>query len=104
MRSDPGIPARIDPAAVYGLGFMRGSRLRFLLSLLGFLYGTIPEPEAVVSGFQDVAVVSEAIQESGRHLGVTEDGGPFAKAEIGGDDDAGALVELAEKMEQQSAA
>jgi hypothetical protein len=43
---------------------------------LGFLYGTIPEPEAVVSGFQDVAVVSEAIQESGRHLGVTEDGGP----------------------------
>jgi hypothetical protein len=39
---------------------------------LGFLYGTIPEPEAVVSGFQDVAVVSEAIQESGRHLGVTK--------------------------------
>ena len=51
---------------------MRGSRLRFLLSLLGFLYGTIPEPEAVVSGFQDVAVVGEAIQEGGRHLGVAE--------------------------------
>ena len=75
----------------------------FLLSLLGLLYGTVPEPEAVVSCFQNVAVVSEAIQESGRHLGVTEDGGPFAEAEICGDDDAGALVELAEKMEQQSA-
>jgi hypothetical protein len=83
---------------------MRGSRLGFLLSLLGLLYGAVPEPEAVISGLQDVAVVSEAIQESGRHLGVTEDGGPFAKAEIGGDDDAGALVELAEEMEQQIAA
>ena len=83
---------------------MRGSRLDFLLSLLGFLHGTVSEPEAVVSCFQDVAVVSEAVEESGRHLGVTEDGGPFAEAEIGGDDDAGALVELAEEMEQQSAA
>ena len=83
---------------------MRGSRLDFLLSLLGFLHGTVSEPEAVVSGFQDVAVVSETVEESCRHLGVTEYGGPFAEAEIGGDDDAGALVELAEEMEQQSAA
>jgi hypothetical protein len=86
------------------LSFTRGSRLDVLLSLLGLSDRTVSEPEAVVSGFQDVAVVSEAVEESGRHLGVTEDGGPFAEAEIGGDDDAGALVELAEEMEQQSAA
>ena len=48
--------------------------------------------------------MSEAVEKRGCHLGVTEDGGPFAEAEICGDDDAGALVELAEKMEQQSAA
>ena len=46
----------------------------------------------------------EAIEERGRHIGVPEDGGPSAESEIGGDDDARALVELAEEMEQQSAA
>ena len=48
--------------------------------------------------------MGETVEESCRHLGVAEDGGPFAEAEIGGDDDAGPLVELAEEMEQQSAA
>jgi hypothetical protein len=64
VRVAPGIPPRIDPAAVYGLSFMRGSRLEFLLSLLGFLHGTFSEPEAVVSCFQDVAVVGEAVEEN----------------------------------------
>ena len=72
MRADPGIPLRIDPAAVYGLSFMRGSRLDFLLSLLGFLHGTVSEPEAVVSCFEDVAVMSEAVEKRGCHLGVTK--------------------------------
>ena len=49
-------------------------------------------------------MVGEAIEERGGHLGVAEDGGPFAEAQVGGDDDAGALVELAEQMEQQSSA
>lgn len=49
-------------------------------------------------------MVGEAVEKRRRHLGVAEDGGPFAEAEIGGDDDAGALVELAEEMEQQGAA
>ena len=48
--------------------------------------------------------MGEAIEQGGGHLGITEDGGPFAEAEIGGDDDAGALVELGEQMEQQGAA
>ena len=37
-------------------------------------------------------------------FGVAEDARPFAEAEVGGDDDAGALVELAQQMEQQRAA
>jgi hypothetical protein len=45
----------------------------------------------------------EAI-EGGGHLGIAEDGGPFRGAEIGGDDDAGALVELAQQVEEQGAA
>ncbi len=45
--------------------------------------------------------MSEAIEQSRRHLGVPEDGGPFAEAEIRRDDDAGPLIELAQQLEQQ---
>ena len=62
------------------------------------------EAEAVVPGLQDVASVGEAVEERGGHLGVTEDGGTFAEAEVRGDDDAGALVELAQEVEEQRAA
>src|SRR4029077_8685969 len=36
-----------------------------------------------------------------QHLGVAEYGCPLAEAEIGGDDDAGALIELAQQIEEQ---
>jgi hypothetical protein len=36
------------------------------------IVGAAFEAPAVVSGFNDIAVVSEAIEQSGRHLGVTE--------------------------------
>lgn len=49
-------------------------------------------------------MVCQAIEESGGHFGVAEDGGPFAEAQIGGDDDTGALVELAKQVEQQGSA
>ena len=49
-------------------------------------------------------MVGEPIEQGGRHLGVAKDRRPLTEAEIGGDDDAGALVELAEQMEEQSAA
>ncbi len=75
----------------------------FLLSLLGFLYGAIFEPEAVIAGLEDVAMVGQAVEESGGHLGIAEDRGPFAEAQIGGADDTGALVELAQQVEQQGA-
>jgi hypothetical protein len=59
---------------------------------------------AFIAGFEDVAVVSKAIEQGSRHLGIAEDAGPFAEAQVGGDHDAGALVELAEQMEQQGPA
>ena len=45
--------------------------------------------------------MGEAIEQSGCHLGITEDCGPFAEAEVGGDHHAGAFLELAQQMEQQ---
>ena len=43
----------------------------------------------------------ETVEQGRSHLGVTEDRGPFAEAEIGGDGNAGALVKLAQQVEQQ---
>ena len=48
--------------------------------------------------------MGQAIEQRGGHLGIAEHAGPFAEAEIGGDDDAGLFVELAEQVEQQRAA
>ena len=48
--------------------------------------------------------MGETVEQRGRHLRVAEHGCPFAEAEIGGDDDAGALVELAQQMEEQGSA
>ena len=50
--------------------------------------GAGPEPEAVVSGLQNMAAMSEAIEQRGGHFRITEDCGPFGEAEVGGDDDA----------------
>src|SRR5690554_4215857 len=66
--------------------------------------GAVLEAPALVAGLDDVAVVGEPVEERGRHLGVAEDARPFAKGEVGGDDDRGALVEAADQMEQQLAA
>jgi hypothetical protein len=38
-------------------------------------------------------MVGEAVEESGGHLGISEDRRPLTEAEISGDDDAGLLVE-----------
>src|SRR3546814_10487772 len=81
-----------DPPEGYVSDIIGGSRWGFLLSGFGLLSGAVFEPEAVVAGLQDVAVMGEPIEERGRHLGVAEHAGPFAEAEVGGDDDAGALV------------
>jgi hypothetical protein len=40
-------------------------------------------------------VMGEAVEERGGHLGIAEDGRPFAEGEIGGDDHRGLLIEAA---------
>jgi hypothetical protein len=51
--------------------------------------------------FDGIAVMCEAIAESGRHFGVCENAWPFAEGEIGGDDDRDGLVKPANEIEQQ---
>ena len=46
----------------------------------------------------------EPIEQRCCHLCVAEDLSPFTEAEVGRDDDTGALIELAKKVEQQCAA
>ena len=65
--------------------------------------GPILEAPGVVSGLDDLAVLRQTIEERGGHLGVAEDGRPFAEGQVGGDDDRGALVEPADEVEQQLA-
>ena len=62
------------------------------------------EAPAFVAGFHNVTVVSEAIQERRRHLGIAEHAGPFSEGQVGRDDDRSALVEAADEVEQQLAA
>ena len=76
----------------------------WLLPFLFRRFGAGLEAVAVISSFEDVAAMGEAIEQRRCHLGVTEDSGPFAEAQVGGNDDAGALVKFAEKMEQQRTA
>ena len=58
----------------------------------------------VVSSFKDVALVSEPVEQCCCHFCIAEDLGPFTEAEVGCYDDTGALIELAEKVEQQRTA
>jgi hypothetical protein len=54
--------------------------------------GAVLEAPAFVAGLDDIAVVSEAIEQRGRHFRIAKDARPFAEGEVGGDDDRGALV------------
>jgi hypothetical protein len=38
-------------------------------------------------------MMGQAVEERGRHFGVAEHARPLAEGEVGGDDDAGALVQ-----------
>jgi hypothetical protein len=49
-------------------------------------------------------VVSSAIEQRGRHLGVGEDARPFAEGQIGGDEDRGTLIKPTDEVEQELAA
>ena len=62
------------------------------------IVGAAFEAPAVVSSFNDIAVVSEAIEQRGRHLGVREDAWPFAECQIGSHEHRGAFVETADEV------
>jgi len=53
-----------------------------LLPFLFRYFGACLEAVAVVAGLQNVAAMGEAIEQRGRHFGVTKHAGPFAEAEI----------------------
>jgi hypothetical protein len=59
------------------------------------------EPPTIVAGLDDLAMVGQAVKESGGHLGIAEHPRPFPKGEIGGDDDRGAFLEAADQMEEE---
>jgi len=48
-----------------------------------------------------MAVMSQPVQERRGHLGIAEHAGPLAEAQVGGDHDTGALIQLGEQVEQQ---
>jgi hypothetical protein len=48
--------------------------------------------------------MGQAVEQRGGHLRVSEDGGPFAERQVCRHDDRGALVELADQMEQELSA
>jgi hypothetical protein len=56
----------------------------FLLPGFGVMRRAVLESEAVVSGLEDVAVVGQAVELCGCHLGIAEHTGLFAEAEVGG--------------------
>ena len=58
------------------------------------------ESPAVVAGLDDVAVVGNAVEQRGGHLGVAKDGRPLTEGQVRGDDDRGLLIELADEMEE----
>ena len=62
------------------------------------------ESPALIACLHDVAVVREAVEQGGCHLGVAEDAAPFREGEVGGDHHARSLVELGEQVEQHRTA
>ena len=48
--------------------------------------------------------MGETVEECGGHLGIAEYARPFTEGQVGGDDDRGAFVELADQMEQELSA
>ena len=58
----------------------------------------------VITGFNNVTVMSDSIEQSGCHFLVPKDRRPFTESEISGDNDRGSLVELRQQMEDQLSA
>ena len=46
-------------------------------------------------------MVRDAIEQCGCHLGIAKDRDPLTELQVGRDDDAGLLIQLADQMEEQ---
>src|SRR5205807_9813753 len=62
------------------------------------------EAPALRAGLADFAMMGQAVEQGGCHLGVAKHTGPVAKGQIGRDDDRGALITPADEMKEQLAA
>ena len=61
----------------------------------------MPEPVTVVSGFNDMAMMGEPVQKCRCQFRITEHTRPFREAQVGGNNYAGLLIQLADQVEQQ---
>ena len=59
------------------------------------------EAPAVIAGFDDIALMGEAIEQCGCHFGVGKHAGPFCDSQMGGDDDRGTLVKTTDEVKQE---
>lgn len=59
------------------------------------------ESVGIITRFQNVAVMRDAIQQGRGHLGVAKHRHPFAEAKIGRDDQGSLLIELTDQVKQQ---
>ena len=67
---------------------------------LGAAFLALFEAPGVISGFENVAMVGDPVEERGGHLGIAEDRDPFGEAEVGRDDEGCLFVELADEMDE----
>jgi hypothetical protein len=92
-----GRPSPADLADESAGGGGRGPLLRCAGSFSVF------KTPAVVSGLVDMAVVPQTVEQDCGHLGITKHVGPYTEPKGGGGDNAGLLIELAQKMERSAA-
>ena len=58
---------------------------------------------AVITCFDDIAVMRNSVEQGCGHFLVTKDCGPFTKGEIGSDDDRSSLIQMREQMKDDLA-
>lgn len=66
-----------------------------------FLKRQLSLPASMISQWWVRRSMGNAVEQRRSHLGITEDSRPLAEGKASGDDDAGALIRLADEVEQQ---
>ena len=73
------------------------------MACLHFLATALFEAILVVAGFNDRAMMGDAIKQSCGHFGISKDGAPFTKLQVGSDDDTGIFIEFTDEVKEQCA-